>query len=281
MLAAFPEHCVPVLQWAFEESDSLAIGTKLELLAAMTHAAYALSEIPPPADEDPKLKANAGSLSTAEKAVGHSMMQPSKTMVRRPRRLALLKRQSTRFTNKFIPIAPSFAKPVLVALQRFLNSDYRIQELKGDRECGDGVDTLLPSQCLLTLAAFTRCTVNHNIRFQIADQILQLAIELRDSSSLSVRRAVTAAMHAGVEVLFDQNSLQSNDTARTDGVLESLTNIVSLSADGGSAYRSSVLSRAGEIVDWCMKTYPADADDLCRQVKVEIIKMAVRALGGS
>ena len=252
---------------------------KLELLAAMTHAAYSLSEIPAPSEQS---QPSSGELSsTLRKAEGHSAMLPSKTVVKRPRRLALLQRKSTNFINDFVPIAPSFTTPVLVVLQRFVNCNARAFGLKDDPGIGDGVDTLLPSQCLLTLAAFTRCTVNHSIRFHIANQMLPLAISLRNSTSLNIRRAVTAAMHAGVEVVLDQNCLRMNETARTEGVLESLTNIANFSIEGGIVCRSSILSRAGEIVDWCMETYPADADDHCRQLKVEIIRMTVHALEGA
>ena len=265
---------MPVVQWAFENKDSLCIGVKLELIAAMIRAAYFLS-------------GSSVAVGITHEVITHPLEQDengsavaaSKTTIKRPRRLELLQQKRNRLLNRFIPVAPSFCGAVMVALKTCFACKNIIREATST-EVGDNIETLLPSQCLFALAAFTRCTVNYSIRFEITDQMLLVAWHFKDSSSLNIRRAATAALCAGVEALFDQEFHDAKTTGYPDGILEALTNIHNLSVSQGGPQASS-LKRAAEIVDWCVETQTSDADENCRQMKRNIITIAVRALEGN
>lgn len=181
-----PHIAVPFLTASLLGND-LPLGLKLLVLEWLMEAARALSNIP----EDAATAVLEQGGSTTEK----SKARVGKTVVKRPGKLAQLNTRTKYFRNNFGPLAPLFFYPLIQLLGRIwhdkLNEEWAptaaadqfnlISELfepkdaegiGGDAKTSavatkdltlkhlDGVAALLPSQCLVALGLFTRCTVN-------------------------------------------------------------------------------------------------------------------------
>ena len=63
----------------------------------------------------------------------------------------------------------------------------------------DGPDTMLPSAALRTLACLARCAANTQAQQAVYREVMRIALLFKSSSSLSMRIATFAAIHASVE----------------------------------------------------------------------------------
>jgi hypothetical protein len=275
LLSTYPEFCVGVVSWALE-ATALNVGAQLEVLAAMTRAAYTLSASRSPA-ADAAVDTHVGLIEKEGETDAH--IKQSKTTVRRPRRNALLKTPIVYFKNRFIPISSEFFRPVYACLQRYVKAaDNRLRVSEVDKG-GDGVDSMIPTQCLHALIAFIRSTVNSPIQRQMVMDTVALAGVLKESSSLSVRRCATAALCESVRMLVGRrNSIAGGETYITSA-LGALTSICAPSMDtvGLSNMSAEEVVLVGGLVDWCTGSYATDTDDQCRQLKADILKRAVAA----
>lgn len=189
MLLRHPHIAVPFLTASLLGND-LPLGLKLLVLEWLMDAARALSNIP----EDSPAPASALEQGGRPTDKGNPA-RAGKTVVKRPGKLAQLNSRTKYFRNNFGLLSALFFYPLIQLLGRIwhdkLNVEWAptaaadqfnlISELfeprDSDRAGGgakgttaatkdltlkhlDGVDALLPSQCLVALGLFTRCTVN-------------------------------------------------------------------------------------------------------------------------
>jgi hypothetical protein len=274
LLSTFPEHCGDVLQWALEDSDSLCIATKIEVVAAMVRAAVTLSDL------KPSIKTNGSSSESAapSAALESSTIIASKTTIRRPHRLAMLKKGVTRYMNRFVAVADTFQRGVVAALRKYFQDlAPKIQIAAHVRlDKGDSVDTLLPTQCLSSLIVFIECSLNHPIREKLAQESLEIAFALKESTSLSIRRSSLALLLAATSALLV--SSQSTRTRYSYGPLEALTNISSISGESQLSASSPYLAAVAKVVEWCVESIANEPDAHCRVITAEMIKKAVEEL---
>ena len=174
------------------QGQELPLGLKLIVLDWLMVAARELSDIPelqlpePAGEQHTALANKADGLSSAASTASQ------KVKIKRPGMLANAKKRTRYFRNDFGPIAHLFIYPLMSILGRVWNntltepllpragdqfnlisemfeppkpSPIKAGEDKSavkDLSLGhlDGVDALLPSQCLVALGLFARCAVN-------------------------------------------------------------------------------------------------------------------------
>ena len=171
------------------QGQELPLGLKLIVLDWLMAAARELSDIP-----ELQQPESTGEQHTAlvNKADGSSAATSTKVKIKRPGMLANAKKCTRYFRNDFGPVAQLFIYPLMSILGRVWNntltepllprtgeqfnlisemfeppkpSPIKAGEEKSavkDLSLGhlDGVDALLPSQCLVALGLFARCAVN-------------------------------------------------------------------------------------------------------------------------
>lgn len=169
-----PHISVPFLTSSLLGSD-LPLGLKLVVLEWLMAAAKALSNAP---ERDQPAAAESASA---------SVPKLGKTIVKRPGKLAQQTKRTRYFRNDFGPLSAMFFHPLIQLLGRVWTNTLNetspvlsgakfnlITELfdpqaapKGGTATNnpalshlDGVDALLPSQCLVALGVFTQCAVN-------------------------------------------------------------------------------------------------------------------------
>lgn len=178
VLLEHPHLAVPFLTTALLGND-LPLGLKLMVLEWLTSAAKRLSNIPEDATHAPA--DSTGAPTTAD--VGG---WGGKTVIKRPGKLAQLTTRTRYFRNDFGPLAPLFFYPLMHLLGKLWGNTLHetVSPNKGERfnviselfesegstkkkspsdpslPHLDGTDALLPSQCLVALGTFTRCSVN-------------------------------------------------------------------------------------------------------------------------
>lgn len=195
MYTTYPQYSVPILTWAVSH-QSLAMSTRLEAVAILVKGAYTLSGVPAPGTDTSKF----GTLQPTE--AGEATIRPTDgpadvrrlgtTVVKRPKKLAAMKREQSYKHNHFGLIAEAVFSPVAAIASALLAADTKavtsvesdialtdilryqkvgVKEINSSfngpplvskrlHELKDGIDLLLPSQCMLALACFTRCSVN-------------------------------------------------------------------------------------------------------------------------
>ena len=180
LVVAYPTHCVNILTWAIS-SETLTLGCRIEVLAAMARAAYDLSEIQRThAEAHVLVQGSSGHVhlpgvnddDNDDNDGSEEALRGGKTIIRRPIRLAKLKQRTRYFRNAFGDCAEAFFFPVL---QTFMVSLQQLSEelaQKGEDlfslhpsrtvvpVVDPGLAVLLPSQALLTLGSFVKCAVN-------------------------------------------------------------------------------------------------------------------------
>jgi hypothetical protein len=199
----YPQFSVPVLSWAVRGED-LAVSTRLEAVAVLVKGAYSLSGVAEPGAGvgvgvgREKSSASSGIVDIKPKLQADSTdvlkNTTEKTIVKRPRKLAAMRKGPAYIKNHFGLLAEAVFLPVSSVVSALLAADARppppsavavdladvlrhkrgagtgISEvstgagpaLKSKRlsELVDGIDLLLPSQCMMALASFTKCSVN-------------------------------------------------------------------------------------------------------------------------
>lgn len=282
LLLTYPEYCTSVITWALAESDSLSLGSKIDVISCTIRGIYALSGIHPHNKEKESISAQDENHATIH------TNNDTKTTVFRPAMLAASKRKVIYTQNKLIPHAIVLSKAIMVALKTYIQNislpspTITLSKTTSSREIeqGDGIDTLLPSQCLVALTVIVNCTVNYPVQNIITNEVFQIANFLKDSTSLAIRRTCLAALNTCLIGLLDKRNT-SNVARKDTSPLASLTNITtSVNRVGGQAVVSSeVMIQITTLVEWCMSTYTIEADADCRALKGEVIRLVVDAFG--
>ena len=105
---------------------------------------------------------------------------------------------------------------------------------------------------------------------------------LKDSSSLSVRRASLSALYASFESWLFLKKRRKDTPSKGPGAVEYLGDVT------GQLDRSRGQTTAAEkdeyvlvaaIVDWAVLSSKQDPDETCRALKIEIIRFAIEAFG--
>lgn len=191
MYTTYPQFSVPILTWAVC-NDGLAISSRLQAVAILVKGAYELSGVPEPGKEPEMRQSNSAlaSSTTIASDSSENWRDGGKTIIKRPKKLAAMKKKTTYFRNNFGLVVESVFPPVASIVSALLVEDTKtitavkseitltdILRYQGDAtsepqatssaapskrliDLIDGIDLLLPSQCLLALACFTRCSVN-------------------------------------------------------------------------------------------------------------------------
>lgn len=274
LLFGYPQHCVSVIEWALETPDALCIGTKMEMLGAMVRAAYALSSVKT-TDLFSHQEASDSPLALP-KATGETLTD-KKTVVKRPLRLAAMKKKTIFYQNRFLPVALAFFKSVATVMQTFITSTlHRSPLFEVKPEVGDGIDTLVPCQCFLAMIAFIRSTIHHPYQSKIVEETVQYALLFKESSALSIRRNATATLLIGVEALLLPKAARPKQFSSPLQALKNLT--VSEETPNGLVILPEHMTLIGTIVEWCMTSHNSDPDEHCRLLKKDIIAKAITGL---
>lgn len=188
LYTTYPLFSIPVLSWAVTHT-SLAISSRLEVVAILVRGAYLLSGVSEPGTErdltKDTAKVNEVNDSNPSRALGT-------TRVKRPKKLEIMKRKVIYTRNHFGSVAEAVFTPVSSIVAALLAADTRAavtsnsdialtdvlryqkggiteipafsieppQTSKRLHDIEDGIDLLLPSQCMLALACFVRCSIN-------------------------------------------------------------------------------------------------------------------------
>lgn len=186
----YPQFAVPVLAWAVK-NDQLAVSTRLEAVATLVKGAYSLSGLPEPGAGSKKSNSVAEKLELAVVVDEKDGKKIGKTTINRPRKLAAMQREKRYVKNHFGLIAEAVYHPIASIVSALLADDAKVPSAlptavdltdvirhkrgginevltsidapklrKRLSEVVDGIDMLLPSQCMLALASFTKCSVN-------------------------------------------------------------------------------------------------------------------------
>jgi hypothetical protein len=115
-------------------------------------------------------------------------------------------------------------------------------------------------------------------------ETMKAAFMLKDSSSLSVRRASLSALYAAFESWLFLKKRRKETPSRGFGAVQFLGDVTGqLDRSGGQGQTSAgekdeyVLVAA--IVDWAVLSSKQDPDETCRAMKVEVIRFAIEAFG--
>ena len=297
LLTSYPLYTVPVTTAAVD-SREMALGARIAAVAALVRAAYQLAALPLPAVE-PLALAGADTTRTTKIAATTTItttttttnfprvsVEPfeelaqqslGKTTIKRPLRLAAMKKKVTYFRNNFGPVGSLFFYPMLRVVVLLAGS----MDGGGGRseEGGDGIDSLLPTQLLLALGAFTLCSVNTSNLRVFVESTLTAAIAFRASSALSVRRAALSAIHSAIDAWKHQRSqlLQAVDKRGHSGggalaALSDLAGHAGLSREEGEGDLGAAISA---IVDWCVGSVKDEPDRDCRVLKLEVVRIVI------
>jgi hypothetical protein len=202
----------------------------------------------------------------------------SKTIVKRPLRLASLKQKTRYFRNHFPLCAESFFTIVFKSLNDSVNELHLLIE---KRDSDPGVHILFPAQALLALGAFTRCAINTPLQRKFAMLLLPFAFQLCDVPSLHIRRATMVAMFDAVEsllVCFETNR-QSRPQLMAQqeqlfGTLDYALNITREEPSSGPSLPPILI----EIMNWISQRVHEEADQDCKVFQFEILRVALAFL---
>ena len=282
LLQHYPELTVPVCAGAIE-GDAM-LGCKLLCVHALIRAAHALSGVPFDGVQAIAHCAEETSLSAISDS---SKGRLGVTRVKRPRMLARLLRKPKVFRNSFGPVAILAFQPIVSTI-RALASKPGV----GDEDEGESVESLLPSQLLLALAAFTTCAVNTPVQRTLVQQTLQVSQPFTLSASLSIRRSALAACLAALQALSQSSSRapalgQSSRLAATAtfahgrglGPLAALSSLTRTETAEPSSV-SGLLDAFVSLVDQCLVQAAAEADGACRGLQAAIVRSAVALAEG-
>lgn len=105
---------------------------------------------------------------------------------------------------------------------------------------------------------------------------------LKDSSSLSVRRASLSALHAAFESWLFLKKRRKETPSQGLGPVEFLGDVtgqLDRSRGQTSAVEKDEYVLVAAIVDWAVLSSKTDSDETCRAMKLEIIRFAIEAFG--
>lgn len=213
-----------------------------------------------------------------------SAMRHPGTVVKKPKRLAAIKRERSLVPSKnaFGEYAQSFYQPVLA---------YFVSHADRFDDSDDALDVLLLSQCLLALGAFVKCSINTSHQRYMADTLLTVSFPLRDCKSLHLRRAVVGVLYDCISSLFVALNASSSPRMiannRAFGTLDFIMNLRSnqlLSDDdrsdqGGENFQMldpKLRDKVSDAVQWASLTMHDDEDSHSQVLKGEIVRAAVK-----
>jgi hypothetical protein len=202
----------------------MTLGSRIEVLALMVRGAYRLSGM-----VDDRKTATSSSLLALPQGgaineqrqiiqtdsntsiVSANSSDATKTIIKRPLRLASLKQRTKYFRNHFPLCAENFFSVVFKSLNDSLRDIFATKrEVNEDHTDNDpGIQILFPAQALLTLGAFTRCAINTPLQKKFASILLPFAFQLREVPSLHIRRASVVALYDAMESLFRSRAISA------------------------------------------------------------------------
>jgi hypothetical protein len=291
LVSTYPARSVEVLSWA-ASSDTLSIGVRLEALGIMVDGAYTLAGLKRTATSE-----KSKHLSVSDEVVDLNDADNPKTIVKRPLRLAALQKEKNQkyFKNSFGELALDFFQPVIAILAAQLDKIEKQCKLKGAAS-SEGLDVLLPAQCMLSLGAFVRCAVHTTAQRQLLQSLLTIAYPLKNNSSLHLRRASTAALLDCTVALFESLSVpsgardaiaqQGSQQYGTLGFLMHMapTELFSNDVDGAltsksnqsfSALAPTLKNLVTGSVQWAASSAQDEQDTHCKVLMIELVKVAV------
>jgi len=287
LICGYPKECSSILAWAVG-SDTLSMGSRVGVLSSMVLAAYELSGL--------SKERECNRLSPGTRSLSHTVTEFSventasvsnngKTIVKRPVRLAKMKERTRYFRNNFSISAEAFFFPVMQLLVSSLGTLAKETE-EGKVRIGlpdPGLHVLLPSQALMTLGDFTRCSVNTPVQRKLVESLIPIAFQLRESPYLQLRRASVVALYDCIEALCHLNTSHQLNRRQVDlasggvyGTLEYAMNICSIDMGGPNSLALTPLF--SETVNWAVGILPHEPDDQCRVLLSEIVRLAVECI---
>lgn len=260
----------------------MTLGSRLEVIALMVRGAFNLSgmmkerKFVPLSQIAPARHQAIGE--QQDRGVDHpSNSTDSKTIVKRPLRLQSLKQRTKYFRNHFPLCAETFFTIVFKSLNDSLNELRLVVE---EKNSDPGVHILFPAQSLLALGAFTRCAINTHLQRKFALILLPFAFQLREVSSLHIRRASMVAIFDAVESLlmdFERNQSRPQLMAQQEqmfGTLDYALNIIRDESSIGPSLPPIVI----EIMNWISQRVHEEADQDCKVFQFEILRVALSFL---
>ena len=176
------------------------------------------------------------------------------------------------FRNAFGPVALLAFQPVASCIRALSTGKSSF----GDED-GESIESLLPSQLLLALAALIICAVNTPVQRLLVELTLVLVRPFIVAASLSVRRSALAASLSAVQALSQSGAWQSKSKAGSVGALAMLSNLSGCLHEklhevvGG-------LEAVMSLVEACLARAAVEADPKCRALLAAVVRSAV-ALG--
>jgi hypothetical protein len=295
------------ITWAVT-AETMTLGSRLEVLALMVRGAYRLAGMTddrrttaaPPlpvlqgAVKEPKRIVDLAPLAEDSSVDSGSLSGPapgSKTIIKRPLRLASLKQRTKYFRNHFPLCAENFFSVVLRSLNESLREIFNAKEVSGETD--PGIQILFPAQALLALGAFTRCAINTPLQKKFVSLLLPFSFQLlREVPSLHIRRASAVALFDAMESLFlSMGTSQQQRVAQIDqqtdfGTLNYALNIFRDPSSGPSALSQDLAPLVVEIVNWISQNAlredgNGESDQHCRVFQLEILRKAIFFLESS
>jgi hypothetical protein len=295
------------ITWAVT-AETMTLGSRLEVLALMVRGAYRLagmtddrktSAAPPlpvlqGAVKEPKRIVDLTPLAVDSSVDSGSLSGPapgSKTIIKRPLRLASLKQRTKYFRNHFPLCAENFFSVVLRSLNESLREIFNAKEVSGETD--PGIQILFPAQALLALGAFTRCAINTPLQKKFVSLLLPFSFQLlREVPSLHIRRASAVALFDAMESLFlsmgtsQQQRVTQIDQQTDFGTLNYALNIFRDPSSGPSALSQDLAPLVVEIVNWISQNAlredgNGESDQHCRVFQLEILRKAIFFLESS
>jgi hypothetical protein len=294
----------------------MTLGSRLEVLALMVRGAYRLAGMTddrrttaaPPlpllqgAVKEPKRIVDLAPLAEDSSVDSGSLSGPvpgslsgptpgSKTIIKRPLRLASLKQRTKYFRNHFPLCAENFFSVVLRSLNESLREIFNAKEVSGETD--PGIQILFPAQALLALGAFTRCAINTPLQKKFVSLLLPFSFQLlREVPSLHIRRASAVALFDAMESLFlsigtsQQQRVAQIDQQTDFGTLNYALNIFRDPSSGPSALSQDLAPLVVEIVNWISQNAlredgNGESDQHCRVFQLEILRKAIFFLESS
>lgn len=261
----------------------MTLGSKLEVLALMIRGAHHLSGMA--VEKSPSsllLKSTPQPQSPIEilDDVQSTSVSESKTIVKRPLRLASLSKKTIYFRNNFPLCAEAFFSIVFKSLHDSLSEIFSARDLN---DSDPGIHILYPAQSLLALGSFTRCAINTPLQKKFATALLPFAFQLRHVPSLHIRRGAMMALVDATESLIHcfnshhQHRSQLSAPEHAFGTLDYALNILR-DDDQFSHTLPPILI---EIIDWVSVKIHEEVDPDCRIYQLEILRLALSCLESS
>jgi hypothetical protein len=315
----YPDQTLPVLGWAVSESKRLSVGARLEAVRALTRAAALLSghfdeeffqdEITAaPHDARAISGGNAGGATATDSLDDqYAAVTAGMTVVRRPRRLAQMRQNEQRASQRTVYYRrnrlPDYVELLLEPLDGILTaateSDQVLLHLSpttrtdnGDTTAHsdlppasidvEGIFVLVPAQALHALSVLVRSAANTLVHEELAGRALVAFSRFREAPALTLRRAAAATALSAVEAWrhcrLRCRGATMHHHARPTSALQALTNMTLLpGADrAGSAIGTAHLdSSVAAAVDWCVSQARSEPDPSLRALYSQVVAFAL------